>query len=103
AAPARPLKAHLGRDRQTVATGHTRQRGRRATQIVAPRSMSAWFQSPARFGGTMRDASRQSAAVRAAEPRRPRTRKTRPRTRATLVSTAGSSAPKAILATAPAV
>src|SRR5262245_17581451 len=71
--------------------------------MVAPRSISAWFQSPARPRGSTRSASLQSRLARAAEPRAPRTRKTRASTRAMFVSTAAASAPNAMLATAPAV
>src|SRR5207249_4064082 len=78
-------------------------RGLRAVQYAAPRSISAWFQSAARPRGTSAAASAHPRRSRGALFRRPRTANTRARTRAALVSTAGTSAPKARLATAPAV
>ena len=84
-------------------TGHTLHRGARATQYVAPRSMSAWFHSAARPRGTSAAASAHTRRSRRALFRRPRIPNARASTRAAFVSTAGTSAPKARLATAPAV
>jgi hypothetical protein len=72
-------------------------------QYVAPRSISAWFQSDERPRGTSAAASRHTRRSRRALFFRPRTPNARASTRAALVSTAGTSAPKARLATAPAV
>ena len=76
-----------------VATGHSSQRGR-GRQIVAPKSMSAWFQAAGAFRSRRATARSSSRAPVKVSPVH------RLRTRRRFVSTAGTSAPKAKQATA---
>lgn len=90
-----------------LASGHTRQRGWVAVQIVAPSSMRPWFRSPgAAASGSARisaPAADHSAFCPAVDLMSCSIANTRASTRATLPSTSGARSPNAIDAIAPAV
>ena len=91
----------------SAASGHARQRGCVAAQIVAPSSISPWFRSPgAAARGSARissSAAAHSALVPAVDLMSCSIANTRASTRATLPSTSGARSPNAIDAIAPAV
>jgi len=92
---------------QSRASGHPRQRGWVAAQIVAPSSISPWFRSPgaAAWGSAAisSPAAAHSALPPAVDLMSCSIANTRASTRATLPSTSGARSPNAIDAIAPAV
>ncbi len=99
----RPVRAAAHAPR----SGHPRQRGWVAAQIVAPSSISPWFRSPgAAAAGSARissPAADHSALPPALDLMSCSIANTRASTRATLPSTSGARSPNAIDAIAPAV
>jgi len=99
----RPVRAAA----HALASGHTRQRGWVAAQIVAPSSISPWFRSPGAAASGSACISAPAAAHSAFWPAVDlmscSIANTRASTRATLPSTSGARSPNAIDAIAPAV
>lgn len=92
---------------QSCTSGHARQRGWAAAQIVAPSSIRPWLRSPGAAASGSAAISAPAAAHSALPPAvdlmSSSIANTRASTRATLPSTSGARSPNAIDAIAPAV
>jgi hypothetical protein len=91
------------REAQSPAEGQIGQRGERAVQMVAPASMSAWFQLYAEREGRISCASVQISPLLRSEDVPGIRQKTRERNRWTFTSTMGTARPNAEESTARAV
>ena len=92
-----------GQERQNFFIGQVPQRGFRALQTVAPKSMSAWLKSNTCLRGTSVSEMAHSIFLVACARGSPSATNMRKRTRATLVSRIAARCPKAKLRIAPAV
>src|SRR5512138_2990743 len=89
------VRRMVSHEAQTETTGQWSQRGALAVQMVAPRSMRAWFQSYALAGGRSDSAASHTFFSSSRDEMDSIFQRMRERTRRTFTSTTGTLLPKA--------